>query len=335
MNGRERFLRACRCEEVDRPPVWLMRQAGRYLPEYRDLRGKYSFLEACRNVDVIQEISLQPWRRFQMDAVIVFADILLPVATMGPKLTFEAGHGPQFSFPIRSLKDVENLATSSAKRTLEPTLTALEHLRSELKGGAALIGFVGAPWTIAAYMVEGGSGEFSRMLKLAEEEPKTVEMLIEKITDILVIAVKEQVRSGADLIQIFDSWGGLLSQDFYKRFSLPSITRLIDVIHDEGGLATHFVRDSEHLLPLMLTGNADVISIGPDTHLREALEFAKGKKAIQGNLNPEKLLLPPHLVCEETTEMLQAAQGFRGYIANLGPIGICEGEKSDSRKFES
>ncbi|MBI4211419.1 MAG: uroporphyrinogen decarboxylase [Deltaproteobacteria bacterium] len=319
MNPRERFLKACRgAADIDRPPVWLMRQAGRYLPEYREIREKYDFLAMCQRSDLAVEVSLQPWRRFRMDAVIVFSDILLIPAAMGVRLSFEKNHGPVFDRPCRSRAELERYEIPNIRRSLAPTLDALETLRSELRDDAALLGFAGAPWTVAAYLVEGGSGDFSAIRKLLHEDPTFVEELLGLVTHATKLYVIEQIRSGADAIQLFDSWGGMLSPEEFRRFSLPSIKTLVAAIREAGASPIVFVRDSEKLFDAMLESGADVLSVGPTVDLGEAIAKAKGKVALQGNLDPETLFRTPHVVSEETKKMLAKVGGTPGYIANLG-----------------
>lgn len=318
MTSRERFLKACRCEAVDRPPVWLMRQAGRYLPEYRELRAKYDFMTMCTRPDLAVEVSLQPWRRFSMDAVIVFSDILLPAAAMGPKLRVEEGEGPRFEYAIRTERDLNRLVVPHIRRQLAPTLESLAELRCKLQEETALIGFIGSPWTVAAYLVEGGSGDFATILKMKEENPKLLEALIIKLTEVLSAYAVEQVRAGADAIQVFDTWGALLTPADYRRLVVPRIREIIQAVHGVGGTSILFVRQSERLLDDMVESGAHVVSIGSTTDLGATLKRAQGNFAVQGNLDPETLTRPAQIVRDATRAMLESTRGGRGYIANLG-----------------
>lgn len=304
--------------EVDRPPVWLMRQAGRYLSEYRQLREKYDFLTSCTTPEVAIEISLQPWRRFKMDAVIVFSDILLPAAAMGSKLSFEKGVGPKFDCAVRTQRDIDRLQIPDPEEMLAPTLQALSLLRRELGDKAALIGFIGAPWTIAAYLVQGGSGDFQVFLQMAEKEPILLQSLLKKLTDLLFPYAEAQVRAGADAIQIFDTWGGLLNPADYAEMSLPSVIKICKGIASSGAHSILFVRDSDQLIETMLESRADVVSVGPTLPLRRTHEKIQKRAALQGNLDPEVLLSPSDIVRKKTAAMLASVAGCRGYIANLG-----------------
>ncbi len=318
MNSRERFVNACRRLTVDRRPVWLMRQAGRYLPEYQELREKYDFLTMCRRPDLIFEVSLQPWRRFGMDAVIVFSDILLPLNAMGMKLRFEENVGPRFDSKITTAADVKNLSSPNVRISLPHLLEATQNLRHELKEETALLGFVGAPWTLAAYMIEGGSGSFDSAISLLRESPEIVSALLEKITPTISSLAIQQVSAGSDAIQIFDTWGGLLSPFEYEKFALPYVKKIVSEIKKTGAVAILYVRNSSELFDMMISSGADVLSVGSDIDIKEAIGRAKNSAAIQGNLNPETLLRSPSTVERETLRMLEGAGNESGYIANLG-----------------
>ncbi len=318
MTSRERFLKACRCEPVDHPPVWLMRQAGRYLPEYRELRSKFNFLTMCGRPDLAVEISLQPWRRFHMDAVIVFSDILLPAAAMGPKLRIEEGEGPRFEYAVRHQRDVDRLTIPHVRRVLAPTLEAIQELRWKLGDDTALLGFVGSPWTLAAYLVEGGGGDFSTLLSMREQEPKLMVTLLDKLTEVIVAYAREQARAGADAVQIFDTWGGLLAPQAYREFVVPRLKTIADAIREGGAVPILFIRQSESLFDEMLESGVRVVSIGPGSNLVTALARTKGRIAVQGNLDSEILTRPAHVVREATKRMLEETHHANGYIANLG-----------------
>jgi len=318
MNSRERFICACRRQPVDRHPVWLMRQAGRYLPEYRDLREKYDFLTICKRSDLILEASMQPWRRFGMDAVIVFSDILLPLNAMGARLKFEEGTGPRFETSIRTEKDIQSLSIPKVRISFSYLLDAIQNIEHELKDEAALLGFVGGPWTLAAYLIEGGGGSFECATSLFRESPGLVNKLMEKITEAVTHLAVEQARSGADAIQIFDTWGGLLEPAQYREYALPHMKKIVDAVHKVNAPAIVFIRKSADLLTEMIDTGADAISIGPDMNIADAILKIGDRAAIQGNLNPEVLLRSPSTVERETQKMLDAAGKRFGYIANLG-----------------
>lgn len=331
MNSRERFLAACACKDVDRFPVWLMRQAGRYLPEYREIREKYSFLEMCKRPDLAVEVSLQPLRRFGMDAVIFFSDILTIAQVYGFGLRFEEGKGPILDKRISSGKDVDALIAPHVRRSLSFALEALETLRHELKGETALLGFVGAPWTLACYMIEGGSGDFARALDLMKSDRLAVERLFDILTTTISDYAVEQIRAGADAVQIFDTWGGLLDASLYRECVLPRIRRISDAIRGVGGVPIFFVRDSEKLLSVMNESGAQVVGLGTNTDLPTAWECLGNKIATQGNLNPEVLLGSAASVVSETEKLIQKLKGRRGHIVNLGH-GVLPAAKPDCVK---
>jgi len=318
MNPRERFLSACRRQPVDRHPVWLMRQAGRYLPEYQELREKYDFLTICKRPDLILEASLQPWRRFGMDAVIIFSDILLPLHAMGARLTFEDGVGPRFESTVRTEKEIEKLEIPRARISFSYILEAIQNVRHEIKDNAALLGFVGAPWTLAAYLIEGGSGDFKAALNIMRESPGILSKLMDKITTAVTHLAVEQVRAGCDAIQIFDTWGGLLGPAQYRELALPHLKKISDEIRKAAAPAIIFIKKSSSLLEEMVDSGADVISIGTDLDLKDAISRVKDRRAVQGNLNPEILLRSASTVERETQKLLDVAGNRPGYIANLG-----------------
>ena len=325
MNGRERFIKACRRESVDRAPVWMMRQAGRHLPEYLKLREQYDFLTRCNNPELAAEISLQPWRRYAVDGVVVFSDILLPVAKMGPSLAMVEKVGPVFSPPLRTLADIDKLQVpnSSAKSTLDnefPTAAAIKILRRELCESAAVIGFVGSPWTIAAYMVEGAGKQnhFKTFLSFVNAQPQAAKKLFDKITAVLIPYLQAQVAAGADAIQVFDSWGGLLDHETYQEFSLPWMQTLVSAINDTGAISVAFVKDGEPFLEQLAASKACVVGIGPNTKMQTAIERIGDQVALQGNLDPEILLQDPQTVRKASEQLLQEIDGRCGHIINLG-----------------
>lgn len=318
MNSRERFLAAVKLQPYDRPPVWLMRQAGRYLPEYRELREKYSFLELIRRPELAVEVSLQPWERFGMDAVILFSDILIPVAAMGPRLSFEEGVGPRFDRRIEGMIDVETLTRPRIRTSLSFTLEALEQLRHKISDEVALIGFIGGPWTLACYLSEGGSGGFSRATSMAHEGSAALNKLLGLLTDVLVDYSVSQIRAGADVIQIFDTWGGLLKPALYADIALPHIKTICKAVQEVGGAVILFIRESEKLLGIMAESGANVVSLGPGTNLTQAWHALGKNVATQGNIDPEVLLGSPAAVVSATKKLLDEIRGRNGHIVNLG-----------------
>lgn len=295
-----------------------MRQAGRYLPEYRELREKYSFLEMCKKPDVAFEVSMQPWRRFEMDAVIFFSDILIPATGMGLKLEFEEGVGPKFDRKIESISDVNSLARPHIRRTFPYTFETLSNLRHELGEKAALLGFVGAPWTLSCYLTEGGSGDFGAAKNMAAKKDPALLRLLEMLTDLISEYAIEQVRSGADAVQIFDTWGGLLTPALYSEIAADGVKKICGAIKGAGAVPILFVRDSEKLLPEIRNLGAAVVSIGSHTNLSDAWNILGDSIATQGNLDPEILLGSPASVISKTKEFLKTAGARPGHIVNLG-----------------
>ena len=313
MNSRERFLKACQCQLVDRPPVWLMRQAGRYLPEYQSLRAKHSLLEMFTTTELVVEASLQPWRRFGMDAVIVFSDILIPSRAMGMKLDYVEGKGPQFSPPICAPEEIQNLKSFDPFTACPFLYDGLNQLRKTLGDRAALIGFCGTPWTTAYYMLEKEIGVWKK------ERPKDLKRLLTILTRNLSEYLLAQVESGVDAIQLFDSWGGLLGPEEYEEWSGIFVATIIHTLKTKKIPVILFVKESAKLLQPMLQTEADVLSIGIDTDLASAAQVAGNKVAVQGNLDSEILLKEtPAQIQAATKAMLQQMRGRAGYIANLG-----------------
>lgn len=312
MNSLTRFRNACLCQKVDRPPVWLMRQAGRYLPEYQLLRARHSFLDLLQTEELIVEISLQPWRALSMDAVIVFSDILLLPMTMGMDLKFLEGQGPKFSKLIENEKELQTLKTHHPKEDVPFLLSSLRQLKKELKEKAALIGFAGSPWTVASYITKN----FERV---KEENPSLLKKILTRITDETKIYLNAQIEAGVDCIQIFDSWGGILSASDYFSWSGIYIKEIIDYLKPRGVPIIIYVRDSKHLLNEMAKTGADVLSIGWESSLSDAKKVCKGKQAIQGNLNPHILMnATPEEIGLQTQNMLKEMNEYPGYIVNVG-----------------
>lgn len=313
---KDRFLRACRRESVDRPPLWIMRQAGRYLPEYRALRARADFLTLCRTPELAVEASLQPVRRFALDAAIVFSDILLPAAAMGCHLTFEPG--PRIAAPIRTRADVEALRTPPMAEAAPATAEAVRLLARELGGRMPVIGFAGAPFTLAAYLVQGAGGAgFGAIKELMRRDPVTLDRLLDKLTTVTTDWLQLQVAAGAAAVQLFDSWAGILSPEDYRRFALPSARRIADTIRSDGTPVIYFAVDGNHLIEEARQTGADVLGICWRTPLDEARRRTGDSVALQGNLDPHVLLGPVDLVRTRARQVLHEGQG-PGHIMNLG-----------------
>ncbi len=313
----DRFLRACRRQPVDRTPLWIMRQAGRYLPEYRELRARADFLTLCKTPELAVEASLQPLRRFALDAAIVFSDILLPLEAMGCPLTFDPG--PRLATPIRTRAQVEALGTPPMAQAVPFVGEALRLLRRELDGRTPVIGFCGAPFTLAAYAVEGEGREgFGEVKRLMFREPETLTRLLETLADAMADYLGFQIRSGAQAVQVFDSWAGILSPEDYRRFALPAAQRLIRRLDRGDAPVIYFAPAAGHLLEDEIATGADVLGVCWRTPLDQARRRTGGRVALQGNLDPQALFAPPARVRERALEVLEAAGDGPGHIMNLG-----------------
>lgn len=312
LSPRARFLKACHTENTGRPPVWLMRQAGRFLPEYRALREKQDFMTLLKTEELITEVSLQPWRRLRMDAVIVFADILLLPHVMGMDLKFLEGQGPKFSKLIAAEKDLNELKPFKAEKDIPFLLKALHNIRKETGDEAALIGFAGSPWTVASYILASFD-------KLKMNEPALLKKALERLTEETIAYLSAQIGAGVDAIQIFDSWGGVLSPEDYKIWSAPYIREIVAALKPGGVPIIVYVKESLPHLEAMLATGADVLSVGWETPLEDVRKKVSGKVAIQGNFNPHILMqATPAEIGRRTQEMLETMRGCPGYIANLG-----------------
>jgi len=311
-----RFLDACSGRPVDRPPVWLMRQAGRYLPEYQEVRRRVSFLELCRSADLAAEVSLQPFRRFAPDAVIFFSDILVPGEAMGAKVEFGDG-GPSLPEPVRSLADVSRLSRFDPSDRIPYTGAILRRLAAEVGGHAAVLGFCGAPWTLASYLVEGGgSKSFAIIKSMMTREPAALRRLLDLVADVASDVLSYQIASGADAVQLFDTWAGELSSDDYREWALPAVARAIEGVRRDGEPVILYVNGSSHLLESMAYSGADVLSVDWKTSLADARRRLPGKP-LQGNLDPAALGGTPEDVRLRTRAML-AQTGGAAHVANLG-----------------
>ena len=318
MNKRERFLAACRCEPVDHPPVWIMRQAGRYLPEYRELREDHSFHDVVENPELACEVTMQPLRRFDLDAAILFSDILVIPEAMGQPYGFPDGGGIEMDFAIREEGDLDRLTTDGIADTLGHVGAAIERIRDELGGERALIGFGGAPWTLATYMVEGGSADKKRETKhMLYEQPDVFEELLGMITEATAAYFEMQIEAGVDAIQIFDSWGGALPATRYYEGSLRWIDEIVDVI-DERVPVIVFAKHMSHRLDDLVATGADVVSVDWTVDIDRIREDLPDDVAVQGNLDPTLLDLDPDIVERETRDQLERMGDRPGHIVNLG-----------------
>jgi uroporphyrinogen decarboxylase len=325
----DRFLRALRREPVDRTPVWLMRQAGRYLPEYRATRKEAgSFLGMAKNPDIACEVTLQPLRRFDLDAAILFSDILTIPDAMGLGLYFVEGEGPKFERTVRSAADAAKLGVPDMETELRYVMDAVRVIRRELDGKVPLIGFSGSPWTLACYMVEGGgSKDFARIKAMALNDPDTLHRLLSVNTEAVIAYLAAQRSAGAQALQVFDTWGGVLSPAMYREFSLPYLQRIAkELQRGEGSERTPLILfgkgTAAYLKDLADTG-ADGVGVDWLVELSEAARRTQGKVALQGNLDPATLYGSPDAIRREARRALDSYRdgngGSRdGHVFNLG-----------------
>jgi uroporphyrinogen decarboxylase len=313
----DRFLRACRRQPVDRTPLWIMRQAGRYLPEYRELRQRVDFLTLCKTPDLAVEASLQPLRRFPLDASIIFSDILLPLEALGCRMTFNPG--PTLADPVRTRAQVDALESRPAAETVPFVAEAIRLLRRELDGRTPVIGFCGAPFTLAAYLVQGeGKEGFGAVKTMLYREPATLERLLETLAAAMTDYLRLQIAAGAQAVQIFDSWAGLLAPEPYARFALRYVRTIVDGLRDLGTPVIYFVNGGPHLLEHAATAGADVLGLCWRTPLDEAARRVGPQLALQGNLDPHVLFAEPDEVRRQADDVLNRMTGRPGHIMNLG-----------------
>ena len=325
----DRLLRALRRQPVDRTPVWLMRQAGRYLPEYRASRAAAgSFLAMAKTPELACEVTLQPLRRFPLDAAILFSDILTVPDAMGLGLYFVEGEGPKFQRPIREEADVARLAVPDMETGLRYVMDAIRVIRRELGGKVPLIGFSGSPWTLACYMVEGGgSDNYSKIKAMAFNRPDLLHRLLGVVTDAVIAYLAAQRAAGAQALQVFDTWGGVLSPTLYREFSLPYLERIArELPRGEGGQRTPLILygkgNAPHLEALAATGT-DAVGVDWLVGMDEAARRIGGKVALQGNLDPATLYGSPQAIAREAARVLDdyaAGNGGsrEGHVFNLG-----------------
>jgi len=316
MNRKDLFLRACRGETVARVPVWMMRQAGRYLPEYREIRARHGFLEVCKTPELAVEVSLQPFRRLSVDAVIVFSDILIPAEAMG--LPVELGDaGPKLPCPVRSQADVEKLGIFDPEAETGFLPEAIRRIVKSVGPEVAVLGFAGAPWTLACYMVEGQTKEgFATVKQFLYQEPKTFRELLHRIAQATVPYLKAQIAAGATAIQLFDTWCGELNLEDYQESALPAVQEVISEISGSVPVI-YYTKASPHLLLAAARSGANVLSVDWRMELGEVREALGPKIALQGNVDPAVLLGPAEKIREVTLGTIHSLAG-RGHILNLG-----------------
>ena len=314
----DRFLRACRREPTDVTPVWFMRQAGRYMPEYQRLRAGRSFLELCRTPELAVQITLQPLR-LGVDAAILFADILLVLEPMGAPFAFTESDGPVVHHPLRERADVERLRTFDPHEELGYVLETVRLVRQELSDKVPLIGFAGAPFTIASYLVEGGrSSDYRRTKELMWSAPDTWAMLMSKVAEVTRRYLRAQIDAGAQAVQLFDSWVGTLGLDDYQRHVQPHVAAVLRDVAETGVPVIHFGVDSAHLLEAQRDAGGTVIGVDWREPLDAAWRRIGYDRAIQGNLDPLLLCAPRAVAVERAREVLRRAAGRPGHVFNLG-----------------
>lgn len=311
------FLRACRGEEVPYTPVWVMRQAGRYMKEYREVRAQVDFLTLCKTPELAAKVTLQPVEKLGVDAAILFSDILVPVEAMGMGLEFSEKKGPILSEPVRGRSHVERLTVPVPEDELDFVLEAIRLLRRELK--VPLIGFSGAPFTLATYMIEGGSSKnFLNTKKMMFQNPALFGDLMGKITSTVVSYLSAQIRAGAQAVQIFDTWAGALSPGDYKAYALPYVKKAVSELKGEGVPIIYFVNDCSGILKEVKTSGADVIGVDWRIDMAQAIKKIGKKLAVQGNLDPCALFLPPEKLRERVRDVVEKGKAAKGHIFNLG-----------------
>jgi uroporphyrinogen decarboxylase len=311
------FLRACWRQSVERTPVWLMRQAGRALPEYRKVRRRVDFTTLYRTPELAAEVSLQPLDRLGVDAVILFSDILVPAEPMGFRVKFEPG--PVLDAPVRSASDVDRILTPDPEETAPYVYETIRLLRRELTDRVPLIGFAAAPFTLAVYLVEGrGSKDFRQIKRLVYGDPAMAHLLLEKVTVMTEKYVVAQARAGAQAIQLFDTWAGLLGRKDFREFALRYAKRVFEGLQGQGVPRVYFALDSSHLLQDIRECGADVVGVDWRVDLAQASHELDHNFALQGNLDPCVLATTPHLVEQRAREILRQGRDLPGHIFNLG-----------------
>lgn len=314
----DRFLKACRKEEIDRPPIWLMRQAGRYQKGYRAIREKYSIVDICKIPEVCTEVTLLPIEQFGFDAAIVFSDIMIPLEPMGISFEYKPGVGPVIHNPIRSISDVEALKDLDLGKDLQYTAKALGNLKAALN--VPCLGFVGAPFTLASYMIEGGPSKSHILLKsFMYGETKAWHMLMKKLADNMADYLLLQIQSGASAVQIFDSWIGILSKEDYQEYVYPHMFEMVQYLKSKTDVPiVLFGTNTAHLLQDFKNTGADVVGIDWKTDLPEAWKSLNYEVAVQGNLDPTSLFAPWEVIEKKTKALLASIPKEAGYIFNLG-----------------
>jgi len=327
------FLKACKGEEVGHTPIWIMRQAGRYLPDYHKVRGKVTFLELCKTPELAAEVTLQPVDILGVDAAILFSDILVVLDAMGMPLEFREKQGPVLPEPIRSKEDVDKLIVPDPVDKLGYVMDTIQILRRELADKVPLIGFSGAPFTLATYMVEGGSSKnFFQTKKMMYSAPELYGAMLDKVTECTISYLQAQVEAGAQALQVFDSWAGALAPCDFAEFALPYVKKIMDALKPAGVPLIYFANNGATLMNLSKTCGADVQGLDWRGNLTDAIKVFGPGISVQGNLDPCALLLPEDKLEKRIAGILEEGKAARGHIFNLGH-GILPETPPEKAKF--
>ncbi|MDP5032408.1 MAG: uroporphyrinogen decarboxylase [Paraglaciecola sp.] len=320
----DRYLRALLRQPVDMTPVWMMRQAGRYLPEYKATRAEAGdFMSLCKNAELACEVTLQPLRRFELDAAILFSDILTIPDAMGLGLYFENGEGPKFERPLSSMSEVKQLPILDPEVELGYVMNAVRTIRKNLKGSVPLIGFSGSPWTLATYMVEGGSSKaFTKIKKMAFSDPATLHILLDKLADSVILYLNAQIAAGAQSVMVFDTWGGVLSPRDYKDFSLQYMHKIVDGLTRENDgrkvPVTLFTKNGGMWLEAIAATGCDAVGLDWTIDIADAKRRVGDKVALQGNMDPSMLYADAPRIEQEVQTILEGFGQGPGHVFNLG-----------------
>ena len=313
-----RFVLACRKRPVDATPVWFMRQAGRYMPEYRAVRKQHSILEICKSPQLAAEVTITAAERLNVDAAIIFADLLLPLEVMGVPFRFEAGEGPKIEIPVRTTADVARIRDDRAA-DLNYVSEAVKLVARHFHGKLPVIGFCGAPFTLASYMIEGGgSRNYIETKRMMYNQPDAWDMLMRRLVNVLAAYTTEQVHAGADVLQVFDSWVGCLSPEDYRRYVLPHARALVERLQKSGAPVIYFGTDTATLLPDMQSTGAEVMGVDWRIALDDAWKRMDDRPAVQGNLDPVLLFASWNELKARAQQILRSVAGRPGHIFNLG-----------------
>jgi len=315
----DRFLRACRRQPVDATPVWFMRQAGRYMSDYRALRQRYSLLQICAEPELAVAVTMQPVDVIDVDAAILFSDLLIPFTPMGLAFDFVKGEGPSIEHPIRHASDVDRVRVVDPRETLGHVLATIRLLRRELEHKVPLIGFGGAPFTMASYAIEGGpSTSYARTKTFMYSQSAAWHTLCDRFATVMADYLRAQIEAGAQAIQVFDSWAGQLSRADYREYALPHTRRIFEALADTGVPTIHFGVGTLAILPEMKAAGGDVIGVDWRLPIDEAWKLIGHDRGIQGNLDPTRLLGPEHGLFAAADDVLRRVNGRAGHIFNLG-----------------